>query len=60
MVSAGNVVGSRDVVGLARSDGGGPIADAVAVQQAQREQAEVGLVAPVDQAQIGVEVSGIR
>lgn len=65
MVSAGDVVdisdvvGTRDVVGLASCDGGGPVAGTVTLQQPQREQAEVGLIAQVDEAQVGVGVIGV-
>lgn len=59
MVSACDVGGTQDVVALASCDWGGPIAEMLTVQQAQREQAEVGLVAPVDKAEVGVEVVAV-
>lgn len=54
MVDVADVVGTRDAVGLAVQDGGGSIAVNVTLQKPQREQAEVGLVAEVDQTRAGV------
>lgn len=60
MVSAGDVVdiadmvGTRHVIGLSRCEGGGPVAGPVSLQKAPREQAEVGLVSQIDEAQVGV------
>lgn len=54
VVDVADVVGTRDAVGLAVQDGGGSIAVNVALQKPQREQAEVGLVAEVDQTRAGV------
>lgn len=48
MVGAGDVVGTRDVIG------GCPVAGWVAIQEAQREQAEVRLVSQIDEARVGV------
>lgn len=54
VVDIADVVGTLDVIGLAGCDVGGPVAGSVAVQEAQREQAEVRLVSQVDEAQVGV------
>lgn len=48
---AANMVGAVDVIGW---HGGPPVAGPVALQEAQREQAEVGLVSQVDEAQAGI------
>lgn len=58
MVDIANVVGALDIIGRAGSNVGGPVAGTFAVQEAQREQAEVRLVAQIDEAQVGVGVSG--
>ena len=50
VVDVADVVGPRGVVGLAGRDGGGPVAGVVVLQEPQREEAEVGLVAQVEQA----------
>ncbi len=54
VVDITDVVGARDVIGLASCVGGRPVTGSITVQQAQREQAEVGLVSQVDEAQVGV------
>lgn len=54
MVDIADVVGTWDVIGLAGCNVGAPIAGSVAVQEAQREQGEVGFVPQVDKAQVGV------
>lgn len=54
MVGAGDMVGTRDVIVLASSNGGCSVAASVMVHEAQREQAEVGLVSQVDEAQVRV------
>lgn len=51
-------VGIGDVIGLGGCGGERAVAGSLAVQEAQREQAEVGLVAQVDQAQVGVVALG--
>lgn len=54
VVDIADVVGTRDVIGLAGCSGGCPVAGSLAVQEAQREQAQVGLVSQVDETQVGV------
>lgn len=63
-VHAADVVGAGDVVDAqaaalgAGDDGGGPAAAPVTVHQAQREQAEVGLVLQADEARAGLAALG--
>lgn len=59
VVDIANVVGTLDVIGRGGSNVGGPVVGTVAVQEAQREQAEVRLVAHIDEAQVGVGVIGL-
>lgn len=54
VVGAGDVVETRAVALWAGDDGGGSAAAPVAVHQAQREQAEVGLVLQADEARAGL------
>lgn len=58
MVGAGHVVETGVVALRAGDDGGGSAAAPVTLHQAQREQAEVGLVLHVDQARAGLVALG--
>lgn len=59
VVDIADVVGTWDVVGMASRGGGGPVAGMVALQKPQGEQAEVGLVAQVEEAPVGAQVVGV-
>lgn len=58
VVGAGDVVEAGVVALRTGDDGGGSAAAPVAVHQAQREQAEVGLVLHVDEARAGLAALG--
>lgn len=58
VVGAGHVVDTQAAALGAGDDGGAPAAAPVALHQAQREQAEVGLVLQADQARAGLAALG--